>query len=71
MKYEIHIGRVYDPMDNSFKSEQVIIVNEDQLSILTHFANSRKDKHLNTVYKINECEFQVLPHLANHIKYGE
>ena len=61
LSYEIHIGSVID--GETFKSipDQVIKITEDQFKIVEMFADLYKDKDLNFIYKINNCEFKILP----------
>lgn len=61
-KYEIHIGEIFDLTTNTKKPEQTIIITQDQMAVIEQFANQRKDAKLNTIYKLNECEFRVLLH---------
>jgi hypothetical protein len=61
-KYEIHIGEIFDLTTNIKKPKLVLIITEDQLTIIEHFANQRKDANLNTIYILNECEFSIIPH---------
>ena len=28
------------------------------------FADTRKDEDLNTIYRLNQCEFKVMPHFS-------
>jgi hypothetical protein len=62
-KYEIHIGEVFDLSTNSKKPKQILIITEEQLAVIEEFADQRKDAELNTIYKLNECEFRIFPHL--------
>lgn len=61
-KYEIHIGEIFDLTTNSKKPKQTLIITQDQLELIEQFADQRKDSELNTIYKLNECEFRILPH---------
>jgi hypothetical protein len=61
-KYELHIGQHVDA--SSKISGQIFIITEDQLEALDQFAHKIKDAELNTVYKLNECSFRVLPHFG-------
>ena len=61
-KYEIHIGEIFDLTTNLKKPKQVLIITQDQLAVIEQFADQRKDAELNTIYKLNECEFRILPH---------
>ena len=62
-KYEIHIGEIFDLTTHSVKPKQVIIITHEQLQVIEQFASQRKDHELNTVYRLNECEFRVCHHL--------
>lgn len=61
-KYEIHIGEIFDLTTNIKKPKQTLIITQDQLSVIEQFADQRKDAELNTIYKLNECEFRIYPH---------
>jgi len=61
-KYEIHIGEIFDLTTNLKKPKQTLIITQDQLAVIEQFADQRKDAELNTIYKLNECEFRILPH---------
>lgn len=61
-KYEIHIGEIFDLTTNSKKPKQTLIITQDQLAVIEQFADQRKDAELNTIYKLNECEFRIYPH---------
>lgn len=62
MDYEIHIGEIFDLGDQLPKPAQVIIITQDQFAIIEQFADTKKDRKLNTTYIINQCEFTVTPH---------
>lgn len=62
-KYEIHIGEMFDLATNSKKPKQTLIITDDQRAIIEQFASQRKDSELNTIYKLNECEFCIYPHI--------
>ena len=53
-KYEILIGAIVDMNTQTIKAEQTIIITQSQLKIIELFAHSRKDKDLNTIYKLND-----------------
>ena len=36
----------------------------DQFEIIERFAHQHKDAELNVIYKLNECEFRVMPHIG-------
>jgi hypothetical protein len=57
MRYEIHIGKIFGE-----KPKQRIVITQAQLIIIERFAHTRKDKDLNTIYKLNDVEFRILPH---------
>jgi hypothetical protein len=61
-KYEIHIGEILDLTTNLKKPKHTLIITQDQLAIIEQFASQRKDAELNTIYKLNECEFRILLH---------
>ena len=66
-KYEIHIGETLDFKTGTKKPKQTIIINKDQLDIIETFANQRKDEELNTVYRINDCEFRIFPYFNGFV----
>ena len=62
-KYEIHIGKALNA--NNLRETiplQKIIITQEQIEVIEMFASQRKDAELNTIYKLNECEFRILPH---------
>jgi hypothetical protein len=59
MKYEIHIGKKFGE-----KPKQKIIITQAQFIIIERFAHTRKDENLNIIYKLNDIEFKVVPHLG-------
>lgn len=61
-KFEIHIGEIYDLESKTKKPKQTMIITREQLAVIEQFADTRKDEDLNTIYRINQCEFKVLPH---------
>lgn len=64
-KYEIHIGKALNANNLSETIPlQKIIITQEQLAVIEMFASQRKDAELNTIYKLNECEFRILPHLS-------
>lgn len=63
-KYEINIGEIFDLTANSKKPKQTLIITQDQLAVIEMFAIQRKDAELNTIYKLNECEFRIIPHFG-------
>ena len=61
-KFEIHIGNIYDSESKSEKPKLTMIITREQFVVIEQFADTRKDEDLNTVYRINQCEFKVVPH---------
>jgi hypothetical protein len=61
-KYELHIGEVVDFINMTKRPRQTLIITKEQLEVIEIFAHQRKDEELNTIYKLNECEFRVYPH---------
>lgn len=61
MSFEIHIGEVFDIKSNTKKPKQIIIITDEQRAVIEHFASQRKDEELNTIYKLNDCEFRIYP----------
>ncbi len=61
-KFEIHIGKTYDLESRIEKPKLTIIITREQLAVIEHFADTRKDEDLNTIYRLNQCEFKVMPH---------
>ena len=61
-KLEIHIGKIYDLESKTEKPKQTMIITREQLAVIEQFADTRKDEDLNTIYKLNQCEFKVMPH---------
>lgn len=62
-EYEIQIGKMIDLATGKVIPSQTIIINRSQLELIEHFADTSKDESLNTIYKLNKCEFKVIPHL--------
>lgn len=62
MEYEIHIGEIYEINTQSKRPMQIIIISDEQKQIIEHFANTKRDENLNTIYIINQCEFRIFPH---------
>lgn len=54
--------RSFDLTTNSKKPKNTLIVTQDQLAVIEQFADQRKDAELNTIYRLNECEFRILLH---------
>ena len=64
MNYEIQIGEVIDLTTGwTLKPKQVITITEDQFDTIKMFANQRRGPDLNTIYRLNDCEFKVIPSL--------
>jgi len=61
-KFEIHIGKIYDLESKTEKPERTMIITREQLAVIEQFADTRKDEYLNSIYKLNQCEFKVIPH---------
>jgi len=61
-KYEIRIGEVYDLETKTKEPKQTAIITREQLEVINMFADTRKDAELNTIYRLNECEFRIMPH---------
>ena len=71
-KYEIHIGKALNAKNLSETIPlQKIIITQEQLAVIEMFASQRKDAELNTIYKLNECEFRILPHWDFSTKDGQ
>jgi len=66
-KYEIHIGEIFDLTTNTKRPKQILVVTQEQHDAIIHFADQRKDAELNTIYKLNECEFSI-KHLFTYEK---
>jgi hypothetical protein len=60
-KYEIHVGKIYDLDSKSYEPKLKWVITEEQFEVIKQFANTKKDKDLNTTYIINDIEFQVWP----------
>ena len=63
-KFEIHIGKIYDLESKTEKPKQTMIITREQFAVIEQFADTRKDEDLNTIYKLNQCEFKVMPHFS-------
>jgi hypothetical protein len=59
-KYELWIGEFVDFAGNKLPIRKLIIT-EEQLAIIEQFSSTRKDSELNTIYKLNDCEFSIMP----------
>ena len=60
-KFEIKIGKVFDISTNTTISKQTLIITREQFEVIKYFSDTKKDSELNTIYKINDCEFTVVP----------
>ena len=63
-KFEINIGKIYDLESKTEKPKQTIIITREQFAVIEQFADTRKDEDLNTIYRLNQCEFKVMPHFS-------
>ena len=73
-KCEIHIGVSFNLSsagEITQQPKQILIITHDQFAIIEQFANQRKDAELNTIYKINECEFRIFPHIESKNKKND
>ena len=64
-KYEIHIGEVIEHPSGQKRPKQIMKITDEQRQIIEAFADLRKDENLNTVYKINQCEFRIYPDFSS------
>jgi len=62
--HEIHVGEHIDISTGQNCPNHKFGITQEQYDILRIFANTRKDKYLNTVYKLNDVEFIVWPHFC-------
>ncbi len=60
-RYELHIGSVFNMELGAEQPRQKMNISEEQFLLIETFASTFKDKDLNTVYKLNNCEFLVYP----------
>lgn len=60
-QYEIQIGEITELTSGIKTPKQIIVITRDQFEVIETFASTRKDEDLNTIYKLNDCEFKVLP----------
>ena len=63
-KFEIHIGKTYDLESKTEKPKQTVIITREQFAVIEQFADTRKDEELNTIYRLNKCEFKVMPYFS-------
>jgi len=61
MKYKIQIGSIFNIEESRVEPKTVIEISEDQKMLIDQFAWTRKDENLNTIYRINDCEFTMVP----------
>ena len=61
MRYRIEIGSIMNLATQREEPRLSFEINEDEKLLIDIFASTRKDKNLNTIYKLNECEFKVTP----------
>ena len=59
--YCINIGSVYCLNENKTIQTRSFGITESQRELLLMFADVRKDKDLNSIYRINDCEFTITP----------
>jgi hypothetical protein len=66
-QYEIHIGQSIEVNCNGVekRAKQVIIIDENQYLIIKQFADTTIDEDLNTIYKLNNHSFKVLPRISH------
>ena len=69
-KFAIHIGKIYDLESKTEKPKQTMIITREQFALIEHFADTRKDEELNIIYKLNQCEFKVIPYFDFDNKKG-
>ncbi len=62
IKYELHIGETFDLEKGEKCAKQIIQITEEQFAVIQQFAYTKKDADLNTIYKLNDCEFKVYPY---------
>ena len=60
-RYELHIGVTFNIELGVEQPKQKMNISEEQFLLIETFASTFKDKDLNTVYKLNDCEFRVYP----------
>ena len=63
-KFEIYIGTTYDLESKIEKPKHTAIITREQFAVIEQFADTRKDEDLNTIYRLNQCEFKVMPHFS-------
>ena len=60
-EFTICIGTYFDVSKGQDVPKQTIQITQEQLEIIQHFADIKRDAELNVIYKINECEFTIKP----------
>ena len=69
-KFAIHIGKIYDLESKTEKPKLTMIITREQLALIEQFADTRKDEDLNIIYRLNQCEFKVIPYFDFDNKKG-
>lgn len=69
--YVIKIGEAFDLEKGQKTSKQRIYITSAQLEIIELFASQRKDSDLNTIYKLNDCEFTINPWIRPDVNIAE
>ena len=69
-KFAIHIGKVYDLESKTEKPKLTMIITREQFALIELFADTRKDEDLDIVYRLNKCEFKVIPYFDFDNKKG-
>ena len=69
-KFAIHIGKIYDLESKTEKPKLTMIITREQLALIEQFADTRKDEDLNIIYRLNKCEFKVIPYFDFDNKKG-
>lgn len=62
IKYELHIGETFDLEKGGKCAKHILKLTEEQFFVIEQFAHTKKDADLNTIYKLNDCEFKVYPY---------
>jgi len=60
-EYTIEIGEVFNVNTQKREPKIKIDISEEQLYVIEMFATVQKDKNLNNIYTLNDCEFRVVP----------
>ena len=47
-----------------------MIITREQFVLIEQFADTRKDEDLDTIYRLNKCEFKVIPYFNFDNKKG-